>query len=153
MLSSYFRSIRLAFPAPAIVGRSLGAGIGFASLPRRARETSPVTSRVSRRVVTLSREWARAHPEEFARAGINEFSSMVGSFDEAFDQLLDELQETENGFREMLAEPEFKRQASDMLRSRVEDAAKMVHAMKLQAEAAAEAIHDAVYESDEGERH
>jgi hypothetical protein len=105
-------------------------------------------------VVKLARDWAIAHPEEFERAGTGEFSSIVSSFDEAFARLVEELRETENGFRAVLDEPEFKRQAPAMLRSRVEDAAKMVHAMKLQTEAAAEAIHDAAYEeSDEGEQH
>jgi hypothetical protein len=116
--------------------------------------STPAPTALVDELVTLGRDWAIAHPEEFERAGTDEFSSIVSSFDEAFDRLVEELQETENGFREVLDEPEFKRQAPAMLRSRIEDAAKMVHAMKLQVEAAAEAIDEAACEeSDEGDQH
>jgi hypothetical protein len=116
------------------------------------KPSTPVPAALTDELVTLGRDWAKAHPEEFGRAGNREFSSMIGSFDEAFDQLVEELQETENDFRGMLAEPEFLRQAPALLRSIVEDAAKMVHAMRLQTEAAAEALADAAADAVERPR-
>jgi hypothetical protein len=105
-------------------------------------------------LVALAGNWARSHPEEFERAGIKEYEDLIESCCEGLDRLLAELQETENDLRLMITESEVVRQAPAMLRSRLEDAAKMVHAMKLQVEAAAEAIDDAACEeSDEGEQH
>src|SRR6267154_2458798 len=102
----------------------------------------------------LASNWARSHPEEFERAGIKEYDDLIESCCEGLDRLLEEQQETENDLRLMIAESEVVRQAPAMLRSRMEDAAKMVHAMMLQTEAAAEAMSDAAYEeSDEGDQH
>jgi hypothetical protein len=109
----------------------------------------PAPPTLADELVTLGRTWAESHPEEFERAGNREFSIMLESCDEMFDPLLEELQRTEHDFRSMLAEPEFMRSAPAMLRSRFEDAAKMVHAMKLQVEATAETIDDAAEKEED----
>jgi hypothetical protein len=64
------------------------------------------------------------------------------------------LKEAQEDLSQALENPEFVRQASDTLRERVQDAVKMLPAMSLQTEAAAEAIDDAACEeSGEGEQH
>jgi hypothetical protein len=119
-----------------------------------AGKETPAPPALVDELVTLGRTWAESHPEEFERAGIKEYDDLIESCCEGLDRLLAELQETENDLRLMIAEPEVVRQAPAMLRSRLEDAEKMVHAMRLQTEAADEAISDAAYEeSDEGEQH
>jgi hypothetical protein len=115
---------------------------------------TPAPAGLMAELVTVGGNWAIAHPEEFERAGIEEYDNLIESCCEGLDRLLEELQETENDLRQLIAEPEVVRQAPAMLRSRLEDAEKMVHAMRLQTEAADEAISDAAYEeSDEGEQH
>ena len=70
---------------------------------------------------------------------------------DSFESVIEELQEAEENLSEALKNREFVRQASASLRERVQDAMKMIHAMGLQCEAAAEAIDDAYEESDEDE--
>jgi len=110
------------------------------------KKQTPTPPGLANELLTLGRNWAESHPEEFERAGISEYSSIIDSFDEILDELVDELRKTEKAFREILDEPEFLRLASADLREKVQDAMRMVHAMKLQCGAAAEVICDAACE-------
>jgi hypothetical protein len=103
-------------------------------------------------LVPIGRSWADAHPEEFEREGVEEFDHLIGYIvNNSFDPVIEKLEEAKEDLSEALKNPEFVRQASASLRERVQDAMKMIHAMKLQCDAASEAIDDAYGESDEGE--
>jgi hypothetical protein len=119
-----------------------------------AGKETPAPAGLMEELVTLGGNWAIAHPEEFEREAAEQFEHLIGYIvEDSFGAAIGAMDEAEEDLTEALNDPELIR-APAMLRSRVADAAKMVHAMKLQVEAAAEAIDDAACEeSDEGDQH
>jgi hypothetical protein len=106
------------------------------------QQTAPST--LADELLTLGRTWAESHPEEFEREGDEEFDHLIGYIvNDSFDAVLEKMEEAEEDLAEALENSEFVLQASAVLRNRLEDAAKMLHAMKLQIDAAAEAIDEA----------
>jgi hypothetical protein len=96
----------------------------------------------------LGTRWADAHPEEFERAAARDFDDGLSHATHyCLDQVLETLKATEEALTKLLAGEdafgEFNLQAPPPLREVVENAAKMFHAMGLQAEAAGEAIREA----------
>jgi hypothetical protein len=101
----------------------------------------PVPAALVDEFLKLGRTWAKSHPEEFERAGDEEFDHLIGYIvNDSFDAVLEKMEEAEEDLAEALKNSEFMLQASAVLRNRLEDAAKMLHVMGLQIEAAAEAI-------------
>jgi hypothetical protein len=105
---------------------------------------TPAPPALVEEIITLGRNWAIAHPGEFEREAAEEFDHLIGYIvEDSFGAALWKMEEAAEDLKEALNHPEFMRRATAVLRSRIEDAAKMVHTMKLQMEAAAEAIGEA----------
>jgi hypothetical protein len=99
-------------------------------------------------ILTLATEWADAHPEEFERVAADDFDDTIGYIVyDSFDQVLEALNTIEQDLTTDLAGDndigEFELQAPAQLWELVENAAKMLHVMGLQVEAAGEPIREA----------
>jgi hypothetical protein len=111
-------------------------------------EKVPMPPTLIGELIALGIEWAKGHPEEFEREVADEFDDGLSHATHyLLDQVLETLKETKDALTELLAGEdafgEFALQAPPELREVVENAAKMFHAMGLQADAAAEAIREA----------
>jgi hypothetical protein len=92
-------------------------------------------------ILTLGRDWAASHPDEFERAARAEFDDMlIEIVDETFDEITRICSDATKRFRRILDAPEFANYASTPLRRRVQKEAQRLRVMRLQVSGAAKAI-------------
>jgi hypothetical protein len=101
----------------------------------------PVPQSLIDELVTLGREWAKSHPEEFEQVRRKEFTDLVSATtDFTFEQILEGLRLGQDDLRSILEAPEFKHRASSQLVRRIKKESQRIRVMRLQIVGAARAI-------------